>query len=89
MNKYKVKVFRVTESDWERSIIECEPLFYTFADSLTKAINNVRFRIRRDFGWKNHDEDNGSVAVRYEFEAKLDNDPKYEQLKLFDLDNDD
>lgn len=88
MNKYEVTVFRVVESDWDESRTKCEPLFYTFAESVAKAINNVRFRVKKQLGWKNHDENHGSVAVRYEFEAhEVNEKPEYEQLNLFDLSN--
>lgn len=86
MNKYEVTVFRVVETEWDTQTIKCEPLFYTYADSVAKAINNVRFRVKKQLGWRNHDENHGSVAVRYEFEAQIVNDqPKYEQLKLFEI----
>lgn len=85
MNKYECSVWRVEESDWQRYKVLCEPVFYTEAESEAKAISNIRYRIVKEFGWKDHDENHGSIEVRYEIVAKLVEEdlPKYEQLRLF------
>ena len=81
--KFEVKVIRVEETEWETYRNVCWPLFYTEAVSEAQAINNVRYRVRSEMGWRDHDENNGSVSVRYEFEARCVDEHGFEQLKLF------
>ena len=81
--KYEVKVIRVEETEWEIHRNICWPIFYTDAVSEAQAINNIRFRVRKELGWKDHDENHGSVSVKYEFQATLAESHGYEQLKLF------
>lgn len=80
--KYEIRVIRIDETDWDIHRNLCWPLFYTDAVSEAQAINNVRFRVRKEYGWKDYD--HGSLSVRYEFQAKLVEEHGYEQLKLFD-----
>lgn len=82
--KYKVDIFRVRESDWDYDRTYCRTE-YTDAVSEKQACNNVRHRMQKTYGWKDHDEANGSVAVRYEYVATIEEKHGYEQLKLFNI----
>lgn len=82
MNKYKVDVYRVIETEWntEREFCRTE---YTEAVSEAQACNNVRYRMKKEYGWRDHDENHGSVSIRYEYKATLEEGHGFEQLRLF------
>ena len=84
MEKFKIDVFRREISEWADRKILCTTE-ETMAVSKAQAINNVRFRCRQNYGWRNHDEYNGSVEVRYEFVVHQISGEKIEQLSIFDF----
>lgn len=86
MNLYEATVHRITETEFKTYYDLCElsdDLKYTRAVSEAQAINNIRWRLRKELGWKNHDENHGSVSVTYEITVKVVDGHGYEQLKLF------
>lgn len=88
MKKYAVDVFRIVVSDWTEDKHFCITE-YTVAQSPEKAINNIRHRIKRNYGWKNGDNETGSAKITYVFEAKeVEETPKkgIQQLNIFDFD---
>lgn len=86
MNLYEATVYRIVETEYKTYKDLCElpdDLRYTRAVSEAQAINNIRWRLRKELGWRNHDEDHGSTSVTYEIEVKIVDGHGYEQLKLF------
>lgn len=82
--KFKVDIYRVKESDYDYDRVFCRTE-YTEAVSEKQACNNIRHRMKLLYGWKDHDENRGSVAIRYEYVAKIEEQHGYEQLKLFNI----
>ncbi len=90
MKKYAVDVFKKIVSDWieEKHFCITE---YTVAPSPEKAINNIRHRIKQNYGWKNGDNETGSATVTYVFEAREAEEKEKKkknivQLNIFDFD---
>lgn len=90
MKTYEVKVFKeITTKDLVKATHYCLTE-YTVAESPQRAISNIRFRIERNYGWKDGFE--GKSVIKYVFEVaeavekKKKKKNKPQQLNLFDFD---